>query len=47
MVNHHSGKFGSHRQCGSGDTFLVVKEQYSICHIPSAMTNYLCLMQMA
>ena len=30
MVNHHPGKFGDHRHCGSGDImFLVVEEQYS------------------
>ena len=31
MVIHPSAKFGARRQCGSGDMFLVVKEQDSIC----------------
>ena len=32
MVRHHSAKFGSHRQHGSGDImFLVDKGQDSIC----------------
>ena len=33
MVSHQPDKFGGHRHCGSGDiTFLVVKEQDSICY---------------
>ena len=31
MVSHHPAKCGGHRHCGSGDMFLVVKGQDSIC----------------
>ena len=31
MVSHHHAKFGSHKHCGSGEIFLAVKEQESIC----------------
>ena len=31
MVSHHPVKFGDHRLCGSGDMFLVAKEENSRC----------------
>ena len=31
MVSHRPAKFVVHRQCGSGDMFLVVEEQNSLC----------------
>ena len=31
MINHHPAKCGGHRHCGSGDMFLVVERQDSIC----------------
>ena len=32
MVSHHSGKFGGHRHCVSGDImFLVAKDENSRC----------------
>ena len=34
MVTHHPAKFGVHRQCGSGDMLILVKEQE--CHMPKA-----------
>ena len=27
MTSYNSAKFGGHRHCGSGDTFLVVEKQ--------------------
>ena len=29
MLSHHHAKFGDHRNCGSGDMFLVIEEQDS------------------
>ena len=31
MVSHHPANFGGHRHCGSGDMFLVAKEENSRC----------------
>ena len=31
MVSHHPAKFGGHRHCGSGNMFLVGKEENSRC----------------
>ena len=31
LVSHHPTKLGSHKHCGSGDMFLVVKEQDFTC----------------
>ena len=31
MISHHSAKFGGHRHCGSGEMFLVAKDENSRC----------------
>ena len=31
MVSHHPAMFGGHRYCGSGDMFVVAKEENSRC----------------
>ena len=31
MASHHPAKFGGHRHCGSGDMFLVTKEEDLRC----------------
>ena len=41
MVSHLPPKFGSHRQCGSGDMFLVIEEQDSLYYLESVITDCL------
>ena len=40
MVSHHSATSTGHRHCGSGDMFLVAKEENSRCFCSIAVTVY-------